>query len=91
MTAPAEWVWLARIRRPQGRKGEVFADILTDFPEKFSERRRLWLLSAGDAAPGAKCRACANARENPILRTSGVTAALSSAITGARRPAAWAS
>jgi 16S rRNA processing protein RimM len=44
-----EWIWLARLRRPQGRKGEVFADILTDFPEKFSERRRLWLLS--DAAP----------------------------------------
>jgi len=41
---PEPWVWLARIRRPQGRKGEVFAEILTDFPEKFSERRQLWLL-----------------------------------------------
>jgi 16S rRNA processing protein RimM len=41
------WVWLARIRHPQGRKGEVFADILTDFPEKFAERRRLWLLAEG--------------------------------------------
>lgn len=41
-----QWVWLARIRRPQGRKGEVFCDILTDFPEKFQERRRLWLLAA---------------------------------------------
>ncbi len=41
---PDEWVWLARIRRTQGRKGEVFAEILTDFPEKFAERRRLWLL-----------------------------------------------
>jgi 16S rRNA processing protein RimM len=39
------WVWLARIRHPQGRKGEVFAEILTDFPEKFAERRQLWLLS----------------------------------------------
>jgi 16S rRNA processing protein RimM len=39
------WVWLARIRRPQGRKGEVFADILTDFPEKFADRSRLWLLA----------------------------------------------
>jgi 16S rRNA processing protein RimM len=38
------WVWLARIRRPQGRKGEVFAEILTDFAEKFAERRQLWLL-----------------------------------------------
>ena len=44
MTAAEQWVWLARIRRTQGRKGEVFADILTDFPEKFTERRRLWLL-----------------------------------------------
>jgi len=39
-----EWAWLARIRRPQGRKGEVFADILTDFPERFNERRKLWLI-----------------------------------------------
>jgi 16S rRNA processing protein RimM len=39
-----DWVWLARIRRPQGRKGEVFAELLTDFPEKFAQRRRLWLL-----------------------------------------------
>ncbi len=37
---PRQWVWLARVRRPQGRKGEVFADILTDFPEKFAERHR---------------------------------------------------
>jgi len=54
--APGNWVWLARIRRPQGRKGEVLAEILTDFPEKFAERRQLWLLaasaSAGAGAPG---------------------------------------
>ena len=54
--AAGNWVWLARIRRPQGRKGEVLAEILTDFPEKFAERRQLWLLaasaSAGAGAPG---------------------------------------
>jgi 16S rRNA processing protein RimM len=45
------WVWLARIRKSQGRKGEVLAEILTDFPEKFAERRRVWLLSAaGESA-----------------------------------------
>lgn len=62
MTAADAWVWLARIRRPQGRKGEVFADILTDFPEKFSDRRRLWLLAeratsrrAGDPAAPREC------------------------------------
>ena len=40
------WVWLARVRRVQGRKGEVLADLLTDFPEKFKERKRVWLLKA---------------------------------------------
>jgi 16S rRNA processing protein RimM len=39
-----QWVWLAQIRRAQGRKGEVFADILTDFPDKFADRHRLWLI-----------------------------------------------
>ncbi len=46
---PESCVWLARIRRPQGRKGEVFAEILTDFPEKFSARRQLWLIATDDA------------------------------------------
>ena len=45
---PEKWVWLARIRRPQGRRGEVFAEILTDFPEKFGERRKLWLLDEAE-------------------------------------------
>ncbi len=40
------WVWLARIRKVQGRKGEVLAEILTDFPEKFAERKQVWLLTA---------------------------------------------
>jgi len=44
MTMPEDWVWLAQIRHAQGRKGEVYADILTDFPDKFAERKRLWLL-----------------------------------------------
>jgi 16S rRNA processing protein RimM len=42
---PEQWVCLAHIRRTQGRKGEVFADILTDFPEKFADRRKLWLVA----------------------------------------------
>jgi 16S rRNA processing protein RimM len=53
-SAPAEWVGLARIRRPQGRKGEVFADILTDFPEKFASRRHLWLMAAKDQSGKVK-------------------------------------
>jgi 16S rRNA processing protein RimM len=62
MTMPEDtedWVWLARISRPQGRKGEVFAKILTDFPEKFAERKQLWLLSGPSAIkldPGTQSR-----------------------------------
>ncbi|MFC5861947.1 ribosome maturation factor RimM [Acidicapsa dinghuensis] len=49
------WVWLARIRRAQGRKGEVLAEVLTDFPEKFAERKRVWLLPGeGGRVSGAK-------------------------------------
>jgi 16S rRNA processing protein RimM len=40
---PTSWVLLARIVRPQGRRGEVLADIFTDFPEQFAERKRLFL------------------------------------------------
>lgn len=68
MTPPEmaeEWVWLALIRRPQGRRGEVFADILTDFPEKFAERRQLWLLRDTSGAGGAKSAA---AKANPPPR-----------------------
>jgi 16S rRNA processing protein RimM len=53
MTTPEDWVWLAHIRHTQGRKGEVFADILTDFPEKFAERKRLWLLPGASGAGSA--------------------------------------
>jgi len=79
MNAPepsAEWVWLARIRRPQGRKGEVFADLLTDFPEKFADRRRLWLLSATDAgAPspspwGTRDTTAANSQPRSVRLTN---------------------
>ena len=57
MTLLEQWAWLARIQRTQGRKGEVFAQILTDFPEKFAERKRLWLIrdeAKGPANQNAK-------------------------------------
>jgi 16S rRNA processing protein RimM len=70
MSAEESWVWLARIRKPQGRKGEVLAEILTDFPEKFAERTRIWLLSAA-GLPGESAREAA--LENSWLYKSGHT------------------
>jgi len=37
------WVVLAHLLRPQGRKGEILAELLTDFPERFSGRPRVFL------------------------------------------------
>lgn len=41
-----EYITVARVAKTQSRHGEVAAHILTEFPEKFSERRQLWLLFA---------------------------------------------
>lgn len=43
------WVILARLLRPQGRYGEVLAEILTDFPDSFAHRTRLFLKPPGGA------------------------------------------
>jgi 16S rRNA processing protein RimM len=37
----AAFVTIARVQKVQGRVGEVLADLHTDFPERFAERRRL--------------------------------------------------
>jgi 16S rRNA processing protein RimM len=38
-----DWVLLAHIVRPQGRNGEVLADLFTDFPQYFAQRKQLCL------------------------------------------------
>ena len=43
MTNAEDWLVLARVVRPQGRRGEVLCDLFTDFPERFAERRALFL------------------------------------------------
>ena len=51
--SPAEdftGVTLARILRPRGLRGEVAAEILTDFPERLTKLQEVWL-AGGTAAP----------------------------------------
>jgi 16S rRNA processing protein RimM len=43
-------VTLARILRPRGLRGEVAAQILTDFPERLPKLREVWL-AGGRSAP----------------------------------------
>ncbi len=46
-----DFVLLARLVRTQGRHGEIIADILTDFPERFAERTRVWLMPPDAKTP----------------------------------------
>src|SRR4051812_42459379 len=41
-----EFITIARVAKTQGRHGEVAAELHTDFPEKFAERKKLFALSA---------------------------------------------
>lgn len=51
------WVILASILRPQGRKGEVLAELLTDFPERFEGEPRVFLAKPGFSGPETEARA----------------------------------
>lgn len=53
MTGEAEFVTIARVSKTQGRHGEVAATLLTDFPELFEKRKKLFALG-GAAKPGSK-------------------------------------
>lgn len=54
MESASQWIVLAHILRPQGRRGEVLADLFTDFPERFDQHPQVWLapqgFAEGDAA-----------------------------------------
>ena len=44
MTAQNDFITIARIQKTQGRIGEVFAELFTDFPELFEQRHNLFVL-----------------------------------------------
>jgi 16S rRNA processing protein RimM len=44
------WVVVARILRPRGNKGEVAVELLTDFPERLTQLREVFL-GHGDSEP----------------------------------------
>ncbi len=54
MESASQWIVLAQILRPQGRRGEVLADLFTDFPDRFDRQPRVWLAPPGFADNTAK-------------------------------------
>jgi 16S rRNA processing protein RimM len=63
MSSAAQWTVLARILRPQGRRGEVLAELLTDFPDRFASQPRVWLAPPGFAESASADPASAEAAE----------------------------
>ena len=53
MTEEAEFVTIARVAKTQGRHGEVAATLLTDFPELFETRKKLFALGDSGKQSGA--------------------------------------
>ena len=77
--APAEaaaeshnWTTLAALLRPQGRKGELLAELLTDFPDRFLQHPEVHLAPAGfTGAPTAAQSATVVSSWLPVGRNAG--------------------
>lgn len=55
----SERLTLARLLRPRGIRGEIAAEILTDFPERLTKLREVWLWDGNSAEPRvAEVRNC---------------------------------
>jgi len=52
-TPENKWAAVAVLLRPQGRRGELLADPLTDLPELFAAGRHVWVASVSADAPSA--------------------------------------
>ena len=48
-----DWVVVARVVRPQGRKGEVLCELLTDFPERFAAGATVYLAPPSFSGTGS--------------------------------------
>lgn len=68
----SSWVVLAHLVRPQGRKGELLAELLTDFPDRFSGRENLVLAAPGfDGLPAEARRVDVTSSWLPMGKNKG--------------------
>ncbi len=67
-----QFLAIAQILRPQGRKGEVAAEILTDFPERFCGLQSALLESSGQAPRPIEVERSWPHKGRIILKFSGV-------------------
>ena len=68
---PDDLITVARIARPQGLRGEVIADLLTDFPEQFAQRKQVWLGRADGTARLAELEKARPHQKRIVLKFKG--------------------
>ncbi len=66
------YVSIARVLRPRGRRGEVIAQVLTDFPERLAGRRLLSALAPGGLRRDLELEAHWLHQERLVLKFRGV-------------------
>ena len=81
------WTLLAHAVRPQGRRGEVLCDLHTDFPDRFADRRELFLRRAGQEPTAVQLEShwlpTGNSAGRIVLKFTGVdTIEAAEALTG---------
>lgn len=72
--ATQDYILLARLIRTQGRHGELLAEVLTDFPQRFTQQPAVWLLPG---IPASSPRSAAIERAWPhkgrmVLKFAGI-------------------
>jgi 16S rRNA processing protein RimM len=70
--AASQYLTIARILRPQGRKGEVAAEILTDFPQRFEHLRSVLLEVPGQVPTPVRVEAIWPHKGRIILKFAGI-------------------
>jgi 16S rRNA processing protein RimM len=72
MPSDQDFVTIAKVTKTQGRIGEVAAALLTDFPERFQTRRRLFALSKSNSRRELRLETHWFHKGQVVLKFSGV-------------------
>jgi 16S rRNA processing protein RimM len=75
LTAPrpfAELVTIGRVVKPQGRRGEVLVEPLSDRPDRFTELTRVYVPGAGDSSEERQVASSWPHKGRVVLKLSGV-------------------
>ncbi len=72
-TLPREWVAIGRLSHTQGNQGELFGEIQTDFPDRFTGLASISILLSGNRVENFLIEKIRNHKEGIVFKFSGVS------------------